>query len=457
MRLTVWHRAGRATSATRCYHRPIVVIDPTVVLEAALPSRWPGRDVRRALALAVLLGQASGCQRAEVAPAPAAVAERPAACAAGLSAQARDLLEAGRLERARAQLELLTARCPDDREARHDLLATLAALGRRTEAGVVAGQIEADPGAPVDERAQARQLVDAIEGPSDAQALAWVDEGLAARRRGDPAAGQWLLDRALVALERGERVTLELPNGPRGLLPWQGQAHSPLARRRTVAPVASLDGQRLAVAEGSEVRVLDVATRREVHAMRLPSSVTALAMGADGARLAASAADRTVTVWTLATGRGKRLEPRVVPSEMRLAGDRLVVSDDESTERIDLVTGKGEVLRGALRGVDDRGEVLLEQGKRLTVTGAIGWSAPAGSGAMLAPSGSWVAVARAGSGVDLWALPGAVDAGARAVAAGGGERQPAAGGSGRRDGAARRHDRRTDRGARGLATGRSAR
>lgn len=379
---------------------------------------------------------AHGCASPPAAPvvaAPPAPAP-PAPCEGDTLAQAQVALKAGRLERARWLQREAARLCPASVEARRALLSTLVTLGHQQEASELAEQIARDPASPEDERVQARRLVSSMTPIDDRQAVAWVDEGMAALDRGDPASGQWLLDRALVALERSHpRAYLDLPNGPRGALPWRLPTRSPLSRRTRTPLAASDDGRLLAYADGPEIRVLSVASGREAHALRLPgASALALAFAPDAPLLAALGSDRVVSVWNLSTGKGRRHEPRVAAQSVALGrGGRLTVGGDEGVEQWTLSTGRSVVTEGALRGLDAEGNALVERAGRLhlasapeaTASGGSGhpgapgsgaagsarsearstWTTGAGASALLGPGARWVAVAGKAGGVELMA------------------------------------------------------
>jgi WD40 repeat protein len=67
--------------------------------------------------------------------------------------------------------------------------------------------------------------------------------------------------------------------------------------------VASSDGNRFAIGEGSSVRVFDVVSKREIKTFSLPSgSITALSMATDGNRVAAASSDKSIRVWSVSDG-----------------------------------------------------------------------------------------------------------------------------------------------------------
>ncbi|MCS6902040.1 MAG: tetratricopeptide repeat protein [Polyangiaceae bacterium] len=210
----------------------------------------------------------------------------PSSCAGTLVEEGKAALETGRLERARRLLREATERCPEDRGAWRTLLSAVVALGDTREAAALVEQIKVDPGVPQDERQQARRLVEGMPPVRTLQALGWVKEGIEALGRCDAKGGRWLLDRALVALERNQPpVTLSLPNGPLGALPWKAPTRSPLGKRSSPALAASADGRLLALGEGQWVRVIEVATGQEVHALPLRGTWArglAFAPGASG-------------------------------------------------------------------------------------------------------------------------------------------------------------------------------
>jgi WD40 repeat protein len=382
-----------------------------------MASRWLWR------ALGVLLvGCASSPRRPEP---PAARAPAAPSCASPLAEQGRQALEAGRLERARRLFRGATEDCPEDQLTRQALLSTLVTLGDRQEASALAGRIEQDEASAADERVHARRLVDAMPPVRTTQALSWVREGTAALARGDHQGGRWLLDRALVALERDQApATLSLPNGPLGSLPWRPPTRSPLARRSRPVLAASEDGRLLAFGEGPLVRVVDAASGREVNALPLRgTSARALAFAPGGGEgpaapaLAVLATDRTLRLWNLYTGREQQLDAGDARELAGFTARGLVLEGEGSVEVRDPGSGHQEVVSGKLRGLDRGGRLLVEQGGRVALRGAAGagkagagsggsgwsvgsggsgWSVGAAASVLLAPDGGWVASAGVG-------------------------------------------------------------
>jgi WD40 repeat protein len=293
------------------------------------------------------------------------------------------------------------------------LLSTVVTLGDAREAAELAAQIEQDPEAPEDERQQARRLVAGMPPVKTLQALGWVREGTEALKRGDTQGGRWLLDRALVALERDQPpVALSLPNGPLGALPWKVSTHSPLARRSAPALAATADSRLLALGEGQIVRVIEVATGQEVHALPLRGTWVrglAFAPGASGplggTELAILAGDGTLRRWDLFTGRehqedaggAKELVGYVPAGPLLVTEEGVAVAEPKGERRLSFP--------GKLRGHSSAGHLLLEQGRRVVLRGPgkVAWSAPSEASVLLSPEGSWVA-AGGPDGIDLTPL-----------------------------------------------------
>lgn len=358
----------------------------------------------------LLVGCASSPRRPEP---PAARAPAAPSCASPLAEQGRQALEAGRLERARRLFLGATEDCPEDALARRALLSTLVTLGDRQEAAALAGRIEQDEASAADERVHARRLVDAMPPVRTTQALSWVREGTAALERGDLQGGRWLLDRALVALERDQApATLSLPNGPLGALPWRPPTRSPLARRSRPALAASEDGRLLAFGEGSLVRVVETSSGREVNALPLRgTSARALAFAPGGGEgpatpaLAVLASDRTLRMWNLHTGRERQIDAGDARELAGFTARGLVLEGEGAVEVLDPGSGHQEVVPGKLRGLDRAGRLLVELGGRVTLRGgagagkaAVAGSAGAGKVAVTGAAG----VGAGGSGGGGW-------------------------------------------------------
>ncbi len=76
------------------------------------------------------------------------------------------------------------------------------------------------------------------------------------------------------------------------------------ARADNVNPAKSPDGKVMAVADGNTVKLVDVATGKEVRAMKgHTAAVSALAFSPDGKQIASGGKDNTIALWDLATGR----------------------------------------------------------------------------------------------------------------------------------------------------------
>ncbi len=358
-----------------------------------------GRLLRAALGVVL-----AGCAVPGTAPTRAATPGEPPpppGCGEALVAQGREALEAGRLDRARRLLREATERCPEDREARRALLSAVVTLGDAREAAALAEQIEQDPGAPEDERQQARRLAAGIPPVKTLQALGWVREGMEALGRGDVQGGRWLLDRALVALERDQPpVSLSLPNGPLGALPWKAPTRSPLARRSTPALAASADGRLLALGEGQIVRVIEVATGQEVHALPLRGTWArglAFAPGASGplggTELAILAGDGTLRRWDLFTGREHQQDAGGAKEMVGYVPGGLLLTTEEGVAVAEPTGERRLAFPGKLRGHSSAGHLLLEQGRRVVLRGPgkVTWSAPGEASVLLSPEGSWVA------------------------------------------------------------------
>lgn len=349
----------------------------------------------------------SGCAPASSPPAPRPISPPPppAPCASPQADLAYRALEAGHLERARRLFLVAAQSCPASPADRRALLSTLVTLGRTQDAADLAEEIQQDPSAPEDERLHARELVASVPPVRITQALAWVREGIETLDRDDPRAGRWLLDRALVALERDQpAVTLSLPNGPLGTLPWRHPTRSPLARRSKPVLAASEDGKLLAFGEGQIVRVVDTTSGQEVNALPLRgTSARAVALSPPAGplravELAVLCNDRTLKLWNLLTGRERQLETDgAVDLPGYTAAGRLRIEGDGWVDEL-APQGKRQRYLGKLRGHDRAGHLLLEQGAKLVLQGSTRgpWSAPKTTDAVLAPDGSWLAVAGTG-------------------------------------------------------------
>jgi len=67
--------------------------------------------------------------------------------------------------------------------------------------------------------------------------------------------------------------------------------------------VASADGNRFAIGEGSSVRVFDAVSKREIKTLSLPTgTVTAISIATDGNRIAAASSDKSIKVWSVSDG-----------------------------------------------------------------------------------------------------------------------------------------------------------
>lgn len=67
--------------------------------------------------------------------------------------------------------------------------------------------------------------------------------------------------------------------------------------------VASGDGNRFAIGEGSSVRVFDAVTKREIKTFSLPAGkVTAISLATDGNRIAAASSAQAIKVWSVSDG-----------------------------------------------------------------------------------------------------------------------------------------------------------
>src|SRR5438105_4834450 len=76
------------------------------------------------------------------------------------------------------------------------------------------------------------------------------------------------------------------------------------ARAENVNLATSPDGKTRAEADGNTVKLLDVATGKELRAFKgHTEAVTAVAFAPDGKRLASGGKDNTILLWDMPTGR----------------------------------------------------------------------------------------------------------------------------------------------------------
>ncbi len=202
-----------------------------------------------------------------------------------------------------------------------------------------------------------------------------------------------------------------------------------LDRRAPVTAVAfSPDGARLAsAAEDHQVRVWDLATRRQLRRLSGHSStVNAVAFSPDGAILASASNDRTVRLWDASTGQPLHVLQGHVYHVYALAFDpsgRLLAtaSWDRTVQLWD--PGSGRLLRklkghaGPVRSVDfsPDGKLLASASDDRTIrlwsvehgTQLRAFEEPAApmSAVRFRPDGKWLFSGSTGRGVRSWRLP----------------------------------------------------
>ncbi|HOU92571.1 MAG TPA: WD40 repeat domain-containing protein, partial [Polyangiaceae bacterium] len=255
------------------------------------------------VAAAVLV--AAGCGGRRAAPGAA----RPTAAGASSSAgsvescavarqqraRAPGLLGEGKLHRTLRVLAEADRRCPAGRPETWAVeVEALAELGRSEAARELARTIEGDPRATDADRAAARRVLGIVaerdRTSPDPEALYAAARN--AKRAGRAAEAQRLLDRAVSELERvtGAEVTTDAPE------------------RMCPATVTwSPDGALLAVTDGMDVVVREVATLRErVRLGGHGSVVSAVAFSPDGTLLVTGSYDRAVRRFRLRDGAALR-------------------------------------------------------------------------------------------------------------------------------------------------------
>ncbi|MEP7121789.1 MAG: hypothetical protein ABJE95_12795 [Byssovorax sp.] len=246
-------------------------------------------------------------------------------------ARAPGLLAQGKLDRVLRVLAAADSLCPEERDHAWALeVETLAEIGRYAEARTLATTIEGAPAASAAAREGARRAraivaerdhvfaaTDAAKAPMrhdyreaqeaessghhelarDRYLKAWSEwhpngqalyaAGHNALQMGAVADAQRLFDRAIVELEAftGARVAPEIPSG--------------LHAVRTVAWAPN--GKMMAVADESEIVLVDVVTGRERERLRGHAGlVRTLAFSRDGAVLASAGDGATIRLWDLA-------------------------------------------------------------------------------------------------------------------------------------------------------------
>lgn len=261
-------------------------------------------------ALATLAGCGAGPIRARAQGAQSAQSG-PCEVARLHRARVPGLLREGRLDRTVRVIEHADKLCPSTARASYAaLLETLADLGRFDDVRAVADRVDADPSASPEARAAAKRAREKAGEPSADTGRGLLEEGLAARARGDLPAAQRLFDRAavLLALESGASLALDFPNGLgfASALPWAGVPDGAARATSSGDPVfaASSSGRLLALADGARVAIVESATMRETLGLEgHRGDVTALAVSPDDKVVASASADRTVRAWTVATGK----------------------------------------------------------------------------------------------------------------------------------------------------------
>lgn len=265
----------------------------------------PSRRVAWAAALVAAILVAAGCSGRRAAPG----ASRPTAAGASSSAASVDPCAVARQQRARAPgllgegklhrtLRVLAEadrRCPAERPATWAVeVETLAELGRSEAARELARIIEGDPRATDADRAAARRALALVEerGRAAPDPEALYGEARSAKQAGRFAEAQRLLDRAVSEFERatGAEVTTDAPE-----------------RRFPASVTWSPDGTLLAVTDGMDVVVREVATLRErVRLGGHGSAVSAVAFSPDGSSLVTGSYDRAVRRFRLRDGAALR-------------------------------------------------------------------------------------------------------------------------------------------------------
>lgn len=239
------------------------------------------------LAIAALLSACSGGGR----PAAAAVGA-PDDCprARQLRSSAVQFYAAGKLDRTRRALRDAEQRCREEAASSWGLeLDTLLALGLREEALELAREVSNSPAAHAEDRRRATAWVTAMPPADSASGEALLAAGLAQKASGDSVAAQRLFDRARLDLERTAALTTRL-EPVRGL--WDVSAMSWLP-----------DGQTLAVAGGSSIRLFSMGSHQESSRLVTGAeSLTSFAVSPDGQTLAASHAGGGITLRALRSG-----------------------------------------------------------------------------------------------------------------------------------------------------------